>query len=893
MKSQFNNVIGGVVATGRFHLINFLRFVVFFFLSACAFGQAATPQNNFVIRNARIFDGTRVIPQGDVWIQNGMIKAVGPHIKAHAGIPEINAAGKTLLPGLIDAHVHTMGQDTNLKSALALGITTEFDMGAAQQYAFNIKREQAEGKHLDFADLRASEIHPTAPDGHGTEYAIPIRTISSPEEAQDLVDAGIAEGDDFIGEIIYDDGSEFGLRIPTLSKATLQAVIEAAHRRGKLAIVHVLSLQAAKDAIAAGADGLAHLFADRAPDDEFISLVTQHHAFVIPTLSVLAGAAGVSNGPSLAGDPRLMPYLTSEAITDLLGKYPRNSGSLSNAEEAVRKLSAQGIPILAGTDAHNLGTAHGASLLGELELLANAGLTPVEALKSATSVNAAAFQLDDRGQIVPGKRADLLLIDGNPTTRISDIRNVAAVWKLGVKLDRDAYRAELERTKEAEEARRHAPAPAGSESGVISDFEGGTATTSFGLGWRASAGSLLGGHKPQAQINLVDGGANGSRKALQITGEIMPGVFGWAGAMFFPGPTPMAPVTLSSKKAISVWTKGDGRTYQVMLFAKSKGAMPLVRNFIAGSDWKQVVIPFSDFGTDASDLQGLMMAELGMPGPFSFSIDDVRLEPQDKITESTKQSDSPESLPFLATSVAPATTSNGRSLNGWDIRATSYRWLQGMHGDISALGRDIGFKASPTDLASRAKLGAQEAVAAQFKRLTISGDILWTPLEVKSSNSLLNPAPAALSKSKYNPLAITPEIGYRLINSEHLQIDGLAGLRYWRVGADFTLAPALGGVTLSKTINWIDPLVGARIKLPVSRNLTAMFQGDAGGWGSGSQLDYQVLGAFTYQLKPKWALDAGWRYMYTDYSDNLIHSRVAQSGIILGVTYTIKGKRGR
>jgi len=168
-------------------------------LSICAFAQTPASRNEFVIRNVRIFDGTRVIPNGDVWVENGMIKAVGPKLAPPAGVPTIDATGKTLLPGLIDTHVHTMGEDTNLKSALALGVTTELDMGAAEKYAFKIKNEQAKGKDLDLADLRASEIHPTAPDGHGTEYGIPIRTISSPEEAQDLVDAGIAEGDDFIG----------------------------------------------------------------------------------------------------------------------------------------------------------------------------------------------------------------------------------------------------------------------------------------------------------------------------------------------------------------------------------------------------------------------------------------------------------------------------------------------------------------------------------------------------------------------------------------------------------------------------------------------------------------------------------------------------------------------
>jgi imidazolonepropionase-like amidohydrolase len=580
----------------------------------------------FVVHNVRIFDGAHVIPSGDVLVQNGIIKAVGPHIKTPQGVTAIDGTGKTLLPGLIDAHVHTMGEVNFLRSALALGVSTELDMGAAPRFADQVERDQAEGKSLELADLRSSRTQPTAPNGHGTEYGLSIPTISSPEEAQALVDALVAEGADFIGEIVYDDGSQYGLRIPTLSKETLRAVIDAAHRRGKLAVVHILSLQGGKDAIAAGADGLVHLFADRPPDDEFLSLVAQHRTFVIPTLSLLASISGVSAGPSLARDPRQEPYMSSEAIADLQTMPPRHAGNLSYAEETVRQLRQKRIPILAGTDAHNPGTAHGASLHGELALLVNSGLTPIEALASATSLPAAAFHLNDRGQIMPGKRADLLLVGGDPTDRISDIDNIVAVWKLGVKVDRESYRVILDKEKEFNRARRQTPPPAGSDSGLISDFENGTTNTKFGLGWIATAGRLMGGSQPTARIDLVGGGAAGGKKALRISGEIADGVFGWAGAMFNPGAAPGAPVNLSGKKAITFWTKGDGRTYQVMLYAKSKGALPAVKSFVAGSDWKKVTIPLSDFGTDGSDMTQLTLAELSVPGRFNFEIDEIRFE---------------------------------------------------------------------------------------------------------------------------------------------------------------------------------------------------------------------------------------------------------------------------
>ena len=582
--------------------------------------------NTFVVRNVRIFDGRRVIPQGDVFVENGMIRAVGSNLRTPKDLPAIDGRGRTLLPGLIDGHVHTMGEAEFLRSALALGVTTELDMGAAPQFADRIEREQAEGKYLDLADLRSSRTQPTAPDGHGTEYGLRIPTVSSPEEARAVVDSLVAEGADFIGEIVYDDGSEYGLHIPTLSRENLRAVIDAAHGHGKLAVVHVLSLQGAKDAIAAGADGLVHLFADRPADDEFIALARQHHPFVMPTLSLLGSMAGASAGPVLAADPRLEPYLNSTAIADLGTSLPRPVGTYRYAQDAVRRLRAARIPILAGTDAHNAGTAHGASLLSELQLLVNTGMTPSEALESATSVNASSFGLEDRGEILPGKRADLLLVDGDPTSSIADIFNTVGVWKLGVPVDREGYRATLGKEKDAERLARQAAPPAGSVSGLISDFEDGTTSAKFGMGWHPSAGRLLGGPCPVAEILVADSGAIGSKKALRIAGEIKPGVFGWAGAMFVPGSVPMAPVNLSGKKTICFWTRGDGRTYQVMLLSKRRGSMPVMRSFTSGSGWSKIVMPISAFGTDASDLQGLIFAGVALPGHFAFVIDDVRLE---------------------------------------------------------------------------------------------------------------------------------------------------------------------------------------------------------------------------------------------------------------------------
>ena len=263
--------------------------------------------------------------------------------------------------------------------------------------------------------------------------------------------------------------------------------------------------------------------------------------------------------------------------------------------------------------------AHGASLLEEPQLLVDSGLTPVEALAAATSLNASAFGLTDRGRIAPGNRADLVLVAGDPTTRISDVKEVVSVWKLGVEDDRAAFRVSLDAKRYAEAAQRRSEPPQGSESGWASDFEQETASA-FGLGWQVSTGRILGGSEPHAAMRVVEDGAAGSHGRWRSRARSL------QASSAGPGPRSSVPVNLSRDRAISFWARGDGRTYQVMLLAKGKGSMPLTQSFTAGPDWAEVSIPLSAFGTDGSDLQALTFTEVAAPGRFTFQIDDVRFE---------------------------------------------------------------------------------------------------------------------------------------------------------------------------------------------------------------------------------------------------------------------------
>src|SRR5207244_2334997 len=147
--------------------------------------QATASHRPFVIRRARIFDGKQVIAADGVFVQDGKIQAVGKDLKVPPGTAEIDAAGNTLLPGLIDSHTHDWGDSP--KQALLFGVTTELNMAGPPQFVAKLKQAEAEGKGLDSADLLSPGNVVTPPKGHGTEYGVPVPTLASAAEAQQFV----------------------------------------------------------------------------------------------------------------------------------------------------------------------------------------------------------------------------------------------------------------------------------------------------------------------------------------------------------------------------------------------------------------------------------------------------------------------------------------------------------------------------------------------------------------------------------------------------------------------------------------------------------------------------------------------------------------------------------
>jgi hypothetical protein len=165
---------------------------------------------------------------------------------------------------------------------------------------------------------------------------------------------------------------------------------------------------------------------------------------------------------------------------------------------------------------------------------------------------------------------------------------------------------------------------------MVSNFDDGKVGANYGS-WMAASDSMNGG-KSTSAMQVVEPGADNTKGALQVSGEVVAGSqpFAYAGAIYWPGKSPMQPVNLSGKKSISFWAKGDGKAYTLIVLTESRsgngGEMPAMTIFAAGPEWKQYTFPFSTFDTDGSDLAGLGFVHAQEPGKFQFEVDQLEIK---------------------------------------------------------------------------------------------------------------------------------------------------------------------------------------------------------------------------------------------------------------------------
>ena len=361
----------------------------------------ASEDYELIIQNVKLFDGDSLYEHATVLVQRDTIAEILLDETEFTGQNVIEGKGKTLIPGLINAHVHVNNRKNKtdvqqLQEAAQAGVLTVLDLFREAKTAQRLREMRDTPGQADF--FSAGPLA-TIPSAHGTQW-IPTPTLSTPVEAAGFVQDRIAEGADFIKIVKEESIIKVGMQDDVLYE-----LVKESQKAKLVSVVHVDVLRNALVAFDAGANGIAHMWLwDKNPiDEESLAHLASRPFFVTPTLMLY------KHEPIYQSTGLPMKFFAAQ----------------------VKQLQDAGITILAGTDADNFGMNLGVDLHEESEIYVVGGMTPVEALKAATSNIADAYRLNDRGRIAVGKRADLILIEGDPTEEIKDLAKISNIWQIG------------------------------------------------------------------------------------------------------------------------------------------------------------------------------------------------------------------------------------------------------------------------------------------------------------------------------------------------------------------------------------------------------------------------------------------------------------------------------
>ena len=383
-------------------------------------------------RAARVFDGVseHAIEDGAVLVEDGRIASVGSVADLPAGAEITDLGDATILPGLIDAHVHLVWSAsaephevveresralTALRCAnnaalhLRAGVTTVRDVGATDGLSIDVARAVGLGV-LRGPRVIAAGRAIAMTGGHGWFLG---READGAEAVRHAVRSELKAGASCIKLMasggVYGHAEEPGS--PQLTVEELRVAVEEAHKAGRRVAAHAYSIEAIGNALDAGVDSIEHgSFIDR----DTAGRMRESGTYLVPTMSVYRAMS--ERGPEL-GAPEYIRRKTAEV--------------LGASREAFRLALEAGVPVAAGTDCGAPGHPHG-TLPEELMLMVESGVSPIQALRFGTSAAADLLGLGDEvGSLEPGKRADLLAVDGDPTSEILALRDVRLVLRDG------------------------------------------------------------------------------------------------------------------------------------------------------------------------------------------------------------------------------------------------------------------------------------------------------------------------------------------------------------------------------------------------------------------------------------------------------------------------------
>jgi imidazolonepropionase-like amidohydrolase len=389
----------------------------------------------------RIIDGTgKVIERGTVVVRDGRIVQAGPQasVNVPAGATEVNVAGKTVMPGLINAHGH-LAATSGLRSAPEFytrenlirqlqtysqyGVTTVYSLGDDQAAGFTL-RDESRG---------------AAPLNHARVFvAGAVITGATAEDARAMTDK-VADGRPDVLKIRVDDNLGTGRKMP---EAAWRAAIDEAHQRKLRMAVHLFYLSDAMAVVEHGADFVAHSVRDVPVTPALANALKRADTCYCPTLTREVSTFAYDTTPSWVSDPFFTKGVSEDIVKQLSdparqAQFRSSPGyklgqqykaGLEVAKKNLKALADQGVRIAMGTDTGPPARFQGFFEHMEMDMMVEAGLTPMQAIVSATGDAARCHRNTDLGVIAEGKVADLLVLGANPADNIRNLRTIEQVW---------------------------------------------------------------------------------------------------------------------------------------------------------------------------------------------------------------------------------------------------------------------------------------------------------------------------------------------------------------------------------------------------------------------------------------------------------------------------------
>jgi imidazolonepropionase-like amidohydrolase len=451
------------------------RSITLFVLFALVVALAVRP----AAAQVTLFEGARIIPgDGGAAIENGALLVDGGAIsrigrKGEIALPasgvRIALDGKTVMPAIVSAHVHPGFQKgltysaanftretilDDLDRALYFGISTVMSQGIEKgEVMYQIRADQAAGK-LGGARLMLAGRGIGAPNaGPGAAaYAGIAYEITTQDQARSAVLELAGRKVNAIKIWVDDRGG----RAPSLPIALSRTVIDEGHRLGFKVSAHVFYHKDAVELAAAGVDSFAHLVRDTEMSDALIATMIAKGIYVMPNIG--APERGIHTViPDWFDEPYLAGLLRDTEPADVIARMrvsftsrdattaARNRQNYAILQRSVAKLAAAGARIILGSDTGLEDHPFGFAEQKELQMMAEAGMTPAQVIVAATSRSAEFLGLADRGVMATGKRADFLVLDANPLDDIRNTGRIAGMYLAGKEVDRAALKASLMR----------------------------------------------------------------------------------------------------------------------------------------------------------------------------------------------------------------------------------------------------------------------------------------------------------------------------------------------------------------------------------------------------------------------------------------------------------------